>query len=92
MVDNQHNYFGAAPDKGILNGPVTVAANVSEILITTPELHNGTLSARDNSDDFWLSSIPHGKASTSDSPPPKEKLLTYHRCPTPIVHTNSIAT
>ncbi len=60
MVDNQHNYFHAAPDKynpGLVNGrPV-------------PKLRNSPLANRSNNDDilekrqsssYWLANVGHG--------------------------------
>ncbi len=64
MVNNQGNQFGAAPDKGVLNGPVTTSANATQILLETPELHNrSTLQVR-QAGSYWLPDVTHGKVRT----------------------------
>ena len=59
MKDNVHNYFGSAPDRGSLTGPVLGPLNATMELA----LH-GTIHARDNGDNYWLSSLgSHGQVS-----------------------------
>lgn len=68
MKDNVNNYWGSAPDKGSLTGPVLGPLNGS----TLGSMHGGNTTtaankvARPNSDDFWLSSLGSaGKVSIS---------------------------
>lgn len=57
MKDNINNYFGTAPDKGSMTGPILASLNSS----TLAEIHGGnglqTIESRQNTDDFWLSSL-----------------------------------
>jgi glucan 1,3-beta-glucosidase len=70
MKNNINNYWGVAPDKGSLTGPILAPLNSSEL----HDLHNGSAStaginARQNSDGFWLSSLGSaGTVSTSWKP------------------------
>jgi glucan 1,3-beta-glucosidase len=52
MKDNVNNYFGTAPDKGSLTGPVLGALNGSTLAAIHGDKHT-----RQNSDSFWLSSL-----------------------------------
>jgi glucan 1,3-beta-glucosidase len=59
MKDNVNNYWGAAPDKGSLTGPVLGPLNAT----TLHDMHPGRQKmARDNSDSYWLSTL--GKAGS----------------------------
>ncbi|KAE8399665.1 pectate lyase superfamily protein-domain-containing protein [Aspergillus pseudonomiae] len=63
MKDNVHNYFGSAPDRGSLTGPVLGPLNATMELA----LH-GTIHARDNGDNYWLSSLgSHGQSPFAQS-------------------------
>lgn len=57
MKDNVNNYFGSAPDKGSMTGPILGALNAT----TLAEIHGGndvhTVESRQNTDGFWLSSL-----------------------------------
>lgn len=55
MKDNVNNYWGTAPDKGSMTGPILGSLNAS----TLSDIHgNNTETRRDtNSDDYWLSSL-----------------------------------
>ncbi|KAH6647435.1 pectate lyase superfamily protein-domain-containing protein [Truncatella angustata] len=52
MKDNVNNYWGTAPDKGSMTGPVLGSLNESAL-----EAIHGAKQERDNSDDYWLSSL-----------------------------------
>jgi glucan 1,3-beta-glucosidase len=52
MKDNVNNYFGTAPDKGSLTGPVLGTLNESTLAAIHGDKH-----ARQNSDNYWLSSL-----------------------------------
>jgi hypothetical protein len=52
MRDNVNNYFGTAPDRGSMTGPVLVSANSSG-----PSSNHSMIHARSNTDDYWLSSM-----------------------------------
>jgi glucan 1,3-beta-glucosidase len=63
MKNNINNYWGAAPDKGSLTGPVLEPLNSSMLSV----LHSSNeslahIGARQNSDGYWLSSL--GSAGT----------------------------
>jgi hypothetical protein len=58
MVNPILNGYDAVPDKGSLTGPILASLNTSELF----DLHNGSASTagintRQNSDNFWLSSL-----------------------------------
>lgn len=54
MKDNINNFWGTAPDKGSLAGPVLGPLNSTML----DDIHGGRKEARqDNSDDYWLSSL-----------------------------------
>lgn len=55
MVDNQRNTFKAAPDKGILNGPVTGPIQMSSLKAA----HH----AKRQIADFWIDEVQHGQVS-----------------------------
>ena len=83
MVDNQHNYYKAAPDKGRENGPVWAYSGSLDGYLTN--LQNGTVlrggydgdssikrtsfnvNRKRQSSDFWLSSL--GPLGTVSSAP-----------------------
>lgn len=56
MVDNEQNTFNAAPDKGILNGPVTGPIKMSFLKAAA---HAKKLQKRETSD-FWIDELQHG--------------------------------
>ena len=58
MVDNHRNTFGAAPDKGILNGPVT-----SPIDMTSLKSPRAGRLKKKQSSVFWMDEIKHGQVS-----------------------------
>lgn len=60
MVDNERNTFNAAPDKGILNGPVTGPIKMSSLRATA---HVKRLQKREETGDFWIDKIQHGQVS-----------------------------
>lgn len=60
MVDNERNTFNAAPDKGILNGPVTGPIKMSSLKATA---HVKRLQRREETGDFWIDEIQHGQVS-----------------------------
>lgn len=54
MKDNVNNYWGSAPDKGSLTGPILGPLNAS----TLDAIHGShDIHARANTDNFWLSSL-----------------------------------
>ena len=52
MRDNVNNYWGTAPDKGSMKGPVLGHLNSSEVAAVHKDVVNLT-----NSDDYWLSTL-----------------------------------
>lgn len=60
MVDNERNTFQAAPDKGILNGPVTGPIEMSSL---KSGHHATTKLVKRAGGDFWIDEIQHGKVS-----------------------------
>ncbi|PYI09411.1 pectin lyase-like protein [Aspergillus sclerotiicarbonarius CBS 121057] len=67
MVNNQGNYFGAAPDRGTLNGPITSDAQLlcyDQTQHATNSTTGGNHTARAiyrRSSDFWMDDITHGE-------------------------------
>jgi hypothetical protein len=60
MKDNVNNYFGSAPDRGSMKGPVLAPLN-------STQLHNmhTKIQSRSNTDDYWLSTMgSEGQVST----------------------------
>lgn len=55
MKDNVNNYWGTAPDKGSMTGPVLGPLNAS----TLSSIHGGNMNTRrdSDSDSYWLSSL-----------------------------------
>lgn len=60
MVDNERNTFQAAPDRGILNGPVTGPIEMSSLKSSG---HATTKLDKRAGGDFWIDEIEHGKVS-----------------------------
>lgn len=58
MVDNERNTFNAAPDKGILNGPVTGPIKMSSL---KAKAHVKRLQRREETGEFWIDEIQHGQ-------------------------------
>lgn len=53
MKDNTNNFWGSAPDKGSLEGPILVPINESML----DSIHGGEIRIRQNADSYWLSSL-----------------------------------
>jgi hypothetical protein len=67
MVDNRHNFFGHAPDKGIMNGPITSDQQLNSYIALnkTETENNSTVHSRDSSaaqaGAYWMADITLGQ-------------------------------
>jgi len=64
MVDNRKNYFGVAPDKGFLNGPIASFQNQTEFHEQNASYHKSH-GKRQATGTYWMETITHGQVSTS---------------------------
>lgn len=102
MKDNANNYFGTAPDRGSMTGPVLGSINSTDL-----PSNSSRLQSRSNTDDYWLSSM-GGEGKVSFQTPGRGSyerlcLLTgfheylmltasFNRCRTLLMTTSSLAT
>lgn len=90
MVDNERNTFKAAPDKGILNGPVTGPIQMSSLKTA----HATRMLHKRDGGDFWIDEIQHGKVSGiwhAIIALVRSKIITSYRYHTPLAITVFIA-
>jgi hypothetical protein len=75
MKDNVNNYFGTAPDRGSMIGPVLGSINSTDSLFNNSRIH-----PRSNTDNYWLSSMgSEGKVNYHNNGPPVSRETVFIR-------------
>jgi len=80
MVDNQGNRFGAAPDKGIMNGPIISSQARTEYIEQNETIH-GDIHERQTTPPYWMENITHGTVSFEANAWSRDASLKAARCP-----------